>query len=83
MLTLRYLSGLSGNGSCSPLVILDGANIGRQGPAPNPRFPGGVFPEQMRQRLRMTTRMEIHESSLAPAGYADFAGCGSIVIWTR
>lgn len=83
ILTLRYLSGITGNGSCYPLVFLDGANIGRQGPAPNSNFPGGVYPDQMRNLLQMAKRMEIYEASLAPAEYADFAGCGSIVIWTR
>lgn len=83
VLTLRSMSGFTRNGTCFPVVFLDGTNIGRQGPAPNSNFPGGVFPDQMRQLLQLTKRMEIYEASLAPAEYADFAGCGSIVIWTR
>lgn len=61
-----------GPGWCSPRLFVDGGEI------PRP-LPGGALKEW----LQRAKRIEVYRAAFAPARFADFDGCGAIVIWTN
>lgn len=61
-------------GECAPLVYLDGLRIGRMGRTPSFEMTG---------LLQRAKRMEFYLAGYAPAEFADFGGCGAMLIWTR
>lgn len=72
-----------GADECYPLVFLNGRNAGRQGSAPGSRVGGSMPADEMRGLLQRATRIEFYLATYAPPEFADFEGCGAMVIWIR
>jgi hypothetical protein len=70
-----------GADECFPLVFLNGRYAGRQG-GPGPQA-GGMPANEMRGLLQRATRIEFYQATFAPPEFADFEGCGAMVIWIR
>lgn len=66
---------------CFPIVFVNGVNAGRQGPAPGSRVPGGMPANEMTGLLQRAKRIEFYLAQYAPPEFADFEGCGAMVIW--
>jgi hypothetical protein len=56
---------------CTPRYWFDGVPYGNQPPA-----------EVFDDFLRRAKRVEVYFASFAPAEFADFDGCGAVVVWT-
>jgi hypothetical protein len=56
---------------CVPRLFVDGFDHGK-----SDLFEQDAF-------LRMAKRIEVYRAAYAPARFADFDGCGSLVIWTQ
>jgi hypothetical protein len=70
-----------GADECFPLVFLNGRYAGRQG-GRGPQA-GGMPANEMRGLLQRATRIEFYQATFAPPEFADFEGCGAMVIWIR
>jgi hypothetical protein len=68
-----------GADECYPLIFLNGSYAGRQGGPGG----GGMPPNEMRGLLQRATRIEFYMATFAPPEFADFEGCGAMVIWIR
>lgn len=62
-------------GICDPRVFEDGADMG-VARTQDDRL-------NLQRLLERAKRIEIYSASFAPPRFADFDGCGSLVIWTR
>lgn len=62
-------------GICDPRVFEDGADLGQMTDA--------TERQDLLRLLERAKRIEIYAASFAPPRFADFDGCGSLVIWTR
>lgn len=62
-------------GICDPRVFEDGADLG----------PAKTTDDRLnvQRLLERAKRIEIYSASFAPPSFADFNGCGALVIWTR
>lgn len=70
-----------GADECHPLVFLNGRYAGRQG---GPGLQAGTMPpNEMRGLIQRATRIEFYQATFAPPEFADFEGCGAMVIWIR
>ncbi len=60
-----------GNGFCRPRFFLDGYDQ------------GSVTASEEASFMALAKRIEVYDANMAPARYADFDGCGAVVIWTK
>lgn len=59
-----------GVGWCTPRLFVDGGEILRP------------LPREQAEWLQRAKRIEVYRAAFAPARFADFDGCGVVVIWT-
>lgn len=67
----RAIALWKGGGPCTPLFFIDGYLHGRLDALDQELY------------IKYAKRVEIYRAAFAPARFADFVGCGSVVIWTR
>jgi len=77
-IALESNSGFAALGTCFPRWFVDGVDYGKVYGAAR-RAIAGIQNEV----LRAAVRIEIYNAALAPAEFADFDGCGAVVVWTR
>lgn len=80
-LKLFQPSGMDALATCPPRWFVDGVDYGKAGATPT--RPPGAIAYMQDEVLNQAVRIEVYRSSLAPAEFTDFDGCGSIVVWTR
>lgn len=62
-----------GGGSCIPMIVLDGM-----------RMPSDFAGElESLVHARHLAAVEVYRDAQAPAEFADFRGCGTVVLWTK